>query len=152
MAHKAPGKSHRAGVTPVDLIQWFPTEDATREWFEGIIWSDGLYCGHCGSVRMSVVNSGRPMPYRCKDCRKYFSVKMGTAVACSNVPVQKWAIAVYLCLTNLRSVSSMKLHRDLGVTRRTAARFEGPAEVDESHFGGLRKNMSTTKRKDLKGR
>ena len=60
------------------------------------------------------------MPYRCTDCRSYFSVRTGTAIARSNVPLRKWAIAIYLCLTSLKSVSSMKLHRDLGVSRKTA--------------------------------
>ena len=60
------------------------------------------------------------MPYWCADCRSYFSVRTGTPLAKSNVPLRKWAIAIYLCLTSLKSVSSMKLHRDLKVTQSTA--------------------------------
>ena len=165
MSKNGPGKSHRKGITLVELIHRFPTEEAAREWFEGILWPEERCCGHCGSVRTSAVKNEKPMPYRCKDCRKYFSVKTGTALACSKVSLQKWAIAVYLCLTNLKSVSSMKLHRDLGVTQKTAwfmmqrireaftahgSRFSGPVEVDEAYFGGLRKNMSNAKRAELK--
>ena len=51
---------------------------------------------------------------------EYFSVRTGTAIARSNVKMRKWAIAIYLCLTSLKSVSSMKLHRDLGVSQKTA--------------------------------
>ncbi len=108
------------------------------------------------------------MPYWCTDCRSYFSVKTGTALARSKIPLQKWAIAIYLHLTSLKSVSSMKLHRDLNVTQKTAwfmqhrirqawgqdsdADFDGPVEADETYFGGLRRNMSNAKRKELTGR
>ena len=82
----------------------------------------------------------------------------------SNIGYQKWAIAIYLCLTSLKSVSSMKLHRDLEISQKSAWHmahrlrkafsenggvFSGPVEVDESYFGGRRKNMSNAKRKEL---
>ena len=87
-------------------------------------------------------------------------------MARSNIPLRKWAIAIYLCLTSLKSVSSMKLHRDIGVSQRAAwfmlhrireawgddggdEPFDGPVEVDETYFGGKRKNMSKAKRKAL---
>jgi len=83
----------------------------------------------------------------------------------SHVSLQDWAIAIYMHLTSLKGVSSMKLHRDLGVTQKTAwfmlqrirkafdnddePPMSGPVEVDEAYFGGLRKNMSNAKRKEL---
>ena len=86
----------------------------------------------------------------------------------SRIPLQKWVIAIYLCLTSLKSVSSMKLHRDLQVSQPTAwfmlhrireawtpessKGFPGPVEVDETFFGGKRRNMSKKKRKLVKGR
>ena len=87
-------------------------------------------------------------------------------MAHSKVPLHKWAIAIYLCLTSLKSISSMKLHRDLGVSQPTAwfmlhrireawaggsgeGGYSGPVEVDESYFGGRRRNMSNSKRKTL---
>ena len=86
-------------------------------------------------------------------------------MAHSKVPLRKWAIAIYLCLTSLKSVSSMKLHRDIGVSQPTAwfmlhrirevwagendGPFDGPVEVDETYFGGKRKNMSKAKRKEM---
>ncbi len=87
----------------------------------------------------------------------------------SKIGFQKWMIAAFLLTTSLKSVSSMKLHRDLGVTQKTAwfmaqrlraafeaggptVRFEGPVEVDETFVGGKRKNMHAKKRKKLEGR
>ena len=165
MAHKAPGKAHREGITLVELMDMFPDEVTATAWFESVFWGGERHCGHCGSTRTYKGDGGNGMPYRCTDCRGYFSVKTGTAIARSKVPLRKWAIAIYLCLTSLKSVSSMKLHRDIGVSQPTAwfmlhriregwapgsrAPFDGPVEVDETYFGGKRKNMSKAKRKEM---
>ena len=112
--------------------------------------------------------NAKPMSYWCTDCRSYFSVRTGTAVAHSRVPLRKWAIAIYLELTSLKSISSMKLHRDIGVTQKTAwfmlhrirgawnarndgGQVSGPVEVGETHMGGKRANMSNAKCKELSG-
>ena len=168
---KAPGKSYRAGVSIIELLAMFPTEDAATTWFESVFWPDERCCGHCGSVRTRDVPNRKPMPYWCSDCRKYFSVRTGTSIARSNVPLRKWVIAIYLCLTSLKGVSSMKLHRDLGVSQKTAwfmlhrireawahdahfdeHRFDGPVEADETFVGGKAKNMHAQQRERLTGR
>ncbi|MCY4593228.1 MAG: IS1595 family transposase [Bryobacterales bacterium] len=146
----------------------FPNEETAVQWFEETLWQGQRCCGHCGSVATSAVPNAKPMPYWCKDCRSYFSVRTGTSLARSNVSMRQWAIAIYLCLTSLKSVSSMKLHRDIGVSQKTAwfmlmrireawavepdDTFCGPVEVDETYMGGKRKNMSNAKRKKLTGR
>ena len=166
MANKAPGKAYRKGLTVVELMDMFPTEEAATEWFETIIWPDGRHCPKCGSVRTREASHAK-MPYWCTDCRSYFSIKTGTAMQRSKIPLRKWAIAIYLCLTSLKSVSSMKLQRDIGVSQPTAwfmlhrirqawavehdDQFAGPVEVDETYFGGKRKNMSKAKREELAG-
>ena len=109
--------------------------------------------------------NGKPMPYWCGDFRSYFSVRTGTALARSKIPLRKWGIAIYICVTSLKSVSSMKLHRDLNVTQKTVwfmlhrlreawaiesgQDFTGPVEADETYFGDKRKNMSNAKRREL---
>ena len=165
MQHAAPGKAHREGITLIALMDIFPTEEVATQWFEAHVWPAGRCCGHCGSTRTQEA-SHRKMPYWCSDCRSYFSVRTGTALSHSRVPLRKWAIAIYLELTSLKSVSSMKLHRDLGVRQATAwfmlhrirqawastddgGPFTGPVEVDESYVGGRRANMSNAKRKAL---
>lgn len=114
------GKSHRKGLTIVELMDMFPTEEAATKWFEDTLWSNGRYCGKCGSTHTREVPNAKPMPYWCTDCRSYFSVRTGTPIARTNVPLRKWAIAIYLCMTSLKSVSSMKLSRDIGVKQETA--------------------------------
>ena len=109
------------------------------------------------------------MPYRCREreCAKRFSVRTKTPMESSKLSFQVWAIALYQLTTNFKSVSSMKLHRDLGITQKSAwflahrlreawkdhgAQLSGPVEVDEMYMGGLRENMPKAKRKTLKGR
>ena len=166
---KGPGKAHREGVTLIALMDMFPDEISAQRWFEAQVWPNGRFCGHCQSKLTSEVPNAKPMPYWCTRCRSYFSVRTGSALEKSRVPLRKWAIAIYLEITSLKSVSSMKLHRDIGVSQPTAwfmlhriregwtrsddeERFSGPVEVDETYMGGKRKNMSNAKRKQLTGR
>ena len=169
MAHRAPGKAQRRGITLLEMAEMFPDEEAARKWFESIVWPDGeRYCPHCGTDN-NYECKHKQMPYRCRDCKRYFSVKTGTCMAKSPIPLLKWAYAIYLELTSLKGTSSMKIHRDLGVRQATAwfmlqriresfadegpgVKFEGPTEADEAYFGGKRKNMHAKKRKKLTGR
>ena len=165
---KAPGKSHREGISVMQLAEMFATEEKAIRWFEDWTWPTGeMACMRCGSLNCYRVRSGKPMPYRCRDCRRYFSLKTGTLMEDSKLPLRVWGWAIYLELTSLKGVSAMKLHRDLGVSYPTAWHllhrireafadlavvFAGPVEVDEAYFGGKRKNMSNAKRAELTGR
>ena len=167
MAHAAPGKSHRKGISVMQVADMFATEAQAVKWFEDWHWPDGeIACMLCGSCNAYRVKSGKPMPYRCRDCKRYFSLKKGTAMEKSPLPLRIWGWAIYLELTNLKGVSAMKLHRDLGVSYPTAwfmlhrireafadiaPVFDGTVEVDEAYFGGKRANMSNAKRKELEG-
>ncbi len=162
MAYKAPGKHYRKGITLLELAQMFPNEAAAREWFENILWPNGKrYCPRCGSDNTHEASHIK-MPYRCRDCRKYFSVKTGTVMADSPLPLLKWVYAIYLDLTSLKGVSSMKLHRDLGITQKSAWYMQqriregflhegssvmaGPVEVDETYMGGKERNKHESKK------
>ena len=169
MAHKAPGKHFRQGMTLIEAMRMFPDDAAAEAWFVKVRWPTGPACPYCGSVNVLGGAKHKTMPYRCREreCRKRFSVRTGTVMEASNIAYQKWALAVYLFMTSLKSVSSMKLHRDLGVTQKTAwhlahrlrkafesesGLFAGPVEVDETYMGGKRKNMPKSKREELTGR
>ncbi len=109
-----PGKAYRRGISVIELFDMFPDEESARTWLENLRWSDGRReCPRFWSERTHPVKSGKPMPYRCYACRQYFSVKTGTAMEVSNIPLRKWVICGYLMTTSLKGVSSMKISRDM---------------------------------------
>ena len=155
------GKSHRKGIDIIQLLKMFPDETAARRWFEGILCPTGPICPHCGSAKAAERKKAKPQPNRCRECRRDFSVRYGTIMQDSRLPLQKWALACYMVCTNLKGVTSVKLHRDLGITQKSAwfmmrrireafpanrEAFAGPVEVDETYVGGKRKNMPKSKR------
>ena len=167
MAQKGPGKHFRKGLSLVKITRMFPDDAAAERWFIETRWPNGVHCLACGSNNIQERPTRKPQPYRCRDCRKDFSVKLGTLMEGSKLGFQVWAIAIYLLATNLKSVSSMKLHRDLNITQKSAwylaqriretwrdnsGMFTGPVEADETYIGGKRKNMPKAKRKTLSGR
>ena len=168
MTTKAPGRSHREGITVVELFRMFPDDASAEQWFEDQRWPNGeRFCPDCGSLNYARIFSRKPMPYRCRDCRKHFSVRKGTVMQGSPLGLQLWVIAIYMMTTGIKGTSSMKLHRELGVTQKTSwfmmqriregflegidKPMPGPVEVDETYIGGKRKNMSNAKRKELAG-
>ena len=146
----------------------FPDEESAVRWFEETRWPDGRHCPRCGSVKTKDVPNAKPMPYWCRDCYSYFSVRTGTSIQNSRLPLRKWAFATYLFVTSLKGVSSMKLHRDLKVTQKTAwfmlhrlreawaesgiEPMAGPVEADETFVGGQRRHMTPKKRKTVPSR
>ena len=153
---KGPGRAHRKGISLAELFKMFPDEPTAMKWFEDQRWIDERRCPRCGSERTSEATYHKTMPYRCKACRKFFSVRIGTVLEDSKVGYREWAIAIYMATTSLKGVSSMKLHRDLGITQKSAwllmqkvrkgfegntgLELAGPVEVDETYIGGLEKN------------
>jgi transposase-like protein len=101
----------------------FHNEEAAYAYVEARIWPEGPTCPHCGGVeRISKMGgkSTRVGTYKCYQCRKPFTVKIGTIFEASHVPMRLWLQAMYLIAGSKKGISSNQLHRILGVTLKTA--------------------------------
>jgi len=101
----------------------FHNEEAAYAYVEARIWANGPVCPHCGGVeRISKMGgkSTRIGAYKCYQCRKPFTVKIGTIFEGSHVPMNLWLQAIYLLCASKKGISSNQLHRTLGVTLKTA--------------------------------
>ena len=166
---KAPGKAYRNGLSLKAILRRFPDDANAEAWFIEQRWPKGICCPYCGSLNVQVGCKHKTMPFRCRErvCARKFSVRTNAVMESSKIGYQDWLVAMFLVTTNLKSVSSMKLHRDLEITQQSAwflaqrlrkalsedgNLFRGQVEVDETYFGGKRKNMPNSKRKELTGR
>jgi len=101
----------------------FHNEEAAFAFVEARVWPEGPTCPHCGGVeRISKMGgkSTRLGLYKCYQCRKPFTVRMGTIFEASHVPLHIWLQAMYLIAGSKKGISSNQLHRTLGVTLKTA--------------------------------
>jgi transposase-like protein len=101
----------------------FHNEEAAYAYVEARIWPNGAVCPHCGGVdRISKMQgkSTRIGTYKCYQCRKPFTVKVGTIFEASHVKMHLWLQAMYLMCASKKGISSNQLHRTLGVTLKTA--------------------------------
>lgn len=144
------------------FFQKFPNEESARLHFEARRWSDAPVCGHCGSVEVSECKDHKPMAYRCKSCRKHFSVRTGTVLAESRLPLQKWLLAIFMMTSARKGIPSTQMARELGITQKSAwflaqriretwvkdrdGDMGNHTQVDETYMRGKEKNKHGVKK------
>jgi transposase-like protein len=143
------------------LGEHFTDEDKAREYLEFLRWGNNTpACPHCGGadpyrLRKYSGSSTRKGLWKCRACRKQFTVTVGTVFESSHVKLTKWLQAIYLLGASKKGISAHQLHRMLGVTYRSAwfmahrlryamttgplAKLSGTVEIDEAYVGGKRK-------------
>jgi transposase-like protein len=147
--------------TLLGAITYFADVDVATLFVASLRWPDGVRCPHCDSVDCSYVKSRRI--WQCKNCRKQFSVKVGSIFEDSPIPLSKWLPAMWMLVNCKNGVSSHEIARDLGVTQKTAwfmlhrlrlaiqaksfDKMDGDIEIDETYIGGKARNMHISKRK-----
>lgn len=97
----------------------FSDEQKCINYFAAVRFKNGLYCPHCCSGR-KIHKFSDNVRYKCADCRKQFTVKVGTIFEESKIPLQKWFATFYLVTSQEKGISSLQLSRDITVTQKTA--------------------------------
>lgn len=157
-------------TTLLEAVRYFADADTCHEFVTALRWPEGVTCPRegCGSQDVSFYNNRRV--WRCKSCKRQFSVKVGTIFEDSPIGLDKWLPALWLITSSKKGISSYQMARSLGVTQKTgwfmdhrlrlAMRTEsfdkpldGEVEADETFVGGKAKNMHRAERKrKIKGR
>ena len=157
------------GINLVELIQRFSTEEEARAYLEGLRWPKGPVCPHCDSTEAYKLTpkptSKRPARaglYKCKACRKQFTVTVGTIFEGSHIPLSKWLITIHLMCASKKGISAHQIHRMIGVTYKSAwfmchriryamtqdplrSKLSGTVEVDETYVGGKKRGTARGK-------
>ena len=120
MEKKDSGLLYSEPRTLIDAVETFDSEAGAEAWFIRQRWPGGVVCPFCKSDNIQIRDNRKPAPFRCRDCRKDFSVKTGTLMHDSKLPLSKWAMAMYLSSANLEGVLLERSHRQLGITLKAA--------------------------------
>jgi transposase-like protein len=146
-----------------EAISYFADDQRAHEFAVKLRWPDRVACAHCESKKGHVFISTRKV-WRCADCKKQFSVRLGTVMEDSPLSLSKWMTAMWLLANCKNGISSYELARDLGITQKSAwhllhrvraamkagtlnRKLAGIVEADETYIGGQLKNMHKSKRK-----
>ncbi len=145
------------------LLDYFKEESTCIEYYEHIRWNGDPACPHCGGLNPYKTKRG----YRCseKECRKDFTVKVGTIFENSKIPLRTWFAAIFLATNHKKGISSVQLASDLGITQKSAwhvlhriremLREKAPkmigdtnmVEIDEAYIGGKEGNKHYKKQR-----
>lgn len=147
-------------------IQWFSDEQVCIDAVAAMRWPNGVVCGYCEAENPYYLKTQKR--WKCRKCRKQFSVKVNSIFEDSPIPLSKWLPALWLIVNCKNGISSYEIARDLGITQKSAwfvlhrlrlalrgKNFSkmgdsGPVEMDETYVGGKPRNMHRGKRLKLK--
>jgi transposase-like protein len=143
---------------------YFHNEEAAYAFVEKRFWPSGPVCPHCGGVERNRKMGGKSTrvgTYKCYDCRKPFTVKVGTIFESSHIPLRLWLQAIFLIAASKKGISSNQLHRTLGITLKSAwfmshrireamksgdvtpfGQGGGTVEIDETYIGHAKPRKS----------
>jgi transposase-like protein len=151
----------------IDMIRYFSDPDVCLEFVAALRWLNGTVCPHCESQNVGFLKTRRI--WKCRACRKQFSVKTGTIFEESPIALDKWLMAIWLVVNCKNGISSYEISRDLKVTQKSAwfmlhrirlalkngswaklGGTGGPVEVDETFIGGNPIKMHADRRLKMK--
>lgn len=148
-----------------ELMVKLADEKICRAYAEQLRWGGKPVCPHCNETKPYRLKDGKTFRCRARNCRKDFTVTVGTIMENSKIPLSTWMAAIYICTAHKKGISSLQLARDLGVTQKTAwfmwhrirkmlvpksqPELTNIVEVDETYVGGKWSNMHAKKRKAL---
>jgi len=144
----------------LELSQHFKNEQTCRKHLEQIRWGNKPECPHCNHNKIYIFKDKRT--FKCADCKRKFTVTVGTVFENTNLPLTKWFMAIYLILNHKKGISSLQLGRDIGITQKSAwfvnhrlreltrtrksSPLSGIVEVDETYIGGKESNKPKAQR------
>ena len=93
------------------------TDDEARDYLEKLRWPDGPVCPHCGSQKCTRLNgkAHRPGAIQCNECRKQFTVTVGSVMESTRIPLHKWVLSFHLMCSSKKGMSALQLQRELGL-------------------------------------
>ncbi len=149
--------------TLADAVVYFADADNSLKYLAEKRWPNGVECPYCDAKSPMFLSTRRI--WKCRSCRKQFSIKVGTIFEDSPIPLNKWLAAMWLIANCKNGVSSYEISRDLGLTQKTtwfmlhrvreamqdktATKLAGEVEVDESFIGGKSRNMHAKRRAEV---